>query len=205
MSKNMNYEVTLKEAQERFSKKDLASIAELSGAVLNPDGALELCFLGQVYRVTPDGKVSLANDTQEVGLTAKILLLHYLAQAQGIPVRDKLISFKELPGGTIYIEPFTNRAIRPLVSLFGENPSELLTTGKKLGGEPAALGDISITVRALPNVPVTLVLWAGDDEFPPSGNILFDISAPHFLPTEDYAVLASLLVYELKSLKTNIC
>jgi hypothetical protein len=50
---------------------------------------------------------------------------------------------------------------------------------------------------------VTFVLWGGDDEFPPSGNILFDSSAPQFLPTEDFAVLASLLVAELKRAKSE--
>ncbi len=222
-SKNLNYEVTLKEAQRRFTERDFARTAVLAGAQVTPDNNLELPFLGQSYTVSPQGEVTLSssapvtgpqdqpgsnleprtsNLADEVPLTVKILILHYLAGAEGIPVRQKPISFKELPGGAIYIGPFTNRAIRPLVSVFGENPTELLEAGRGLGGTKADLGDMSIRIHAFPNVPVTLVLWRGDEEFSPSGNILFDVSAPHYLPTEDYAVLASLVVYQLKNLKS---
>jgi len=42
-------------------------------------------------------------------------------------------------------------------------------------------------------------LWEGDEEFPPSGNILFDASAGSHFATEDFAVLASVVVYALKN------
>ncbi len=221
-SKNLNYEVTLKEAQRRFTERDFARIAVLAGARVTSDNNLELPFLGQSYTVSPQGEVTLSskatgpqdqpgsnlehrtsNLVDEVPLTVKILILHYLATAEGVPVQQKPISFKELPGGAIYIGPFTNRAIRPLVSVFGDNPAELLEVGRELGGTKTDLGDVSVRIDAFPHVPVTLVLWQGDEEFPPSGNILFDVSASHYLPTEDYAVLASLVVYELKNLKQH--
>ena len=200
MSSAMNYDVTLKEAQQRFVESDLPRMALLSGATVTEDGDLQLSFLGQVHLVDAQGEVSYAAGDEEVPLTAKILLLHYLAQAQGVPVRGKLISFKELPGGAIYIEPFTKRAIKPMISMFGNRPESLLELGKRLGAQQASLGDVSICLQVLPYIPVTLVLWAGDEEFPPSGNILFDSSAANFLPTEDYAVLASFVVFHLKKL-----
>jgi len=38
-------------------------------------------------------------------------------------------------------------------------------------------------------VPITFVLWRGDEEIPPSGNVLFDASIPSYLPVEDIAVV----------------
>jgi hypothetical protein len=203
MSKNYNYEVTLREAMRRFCEREIMSIPPLTGATVGKDGQLELKFLNRTYSIDSSGQVVLPPDQEEVPLTIKILLLHYLAQGSEAIVNDKFVSFKELPGGTIYIQPFTNRAIRPLVSLFGEHPTGLSAAGSKLGGVTAKLGDVGITLYPLPRVPVTFVLWGGDDEFPPSGNILFDSSAPQFLPTEDFAVLASLLVAELKRAKSE--
>ncbi|MCL6560367.1 MAG: DUF3786 domain-containing protein, partial [Firmicutes bacterium] len=49
-----------------------------------------------------------------------------------------------------------------------------------------------------PLVPVTYVLWLGDDEFPASGTVLFDSTASTHLATEDYAFIAGMGVFELK-------
>ena len=64
-------------------------------------------------------------------------------------------------------------------------------------GELADLGDASITLRPLPRLPLTVVLWKGDDEFTPEGSILFDGSVGSYLPTEDIAMLSGMVVYRL--------
>ncbi|MBW1912080.1 MAG: DUF3786 domain-containing protein, partial [Deltaproteobacteria bacterium] len=50
---------------------------------------------------------------------------------------------------------------------------------------------------ALPLAPLALVLWKGDDEFPPEGNILFDKNISKILSAEDMAWLAGMAVYPL--------
>jgi hypothetical protein len=59
----------------------------------------------------------------------------------------------------------------------------------KSGGEPVEIGDVSFVLRAFPYVPVQYVLWEGDDEFPPSVQLLFDASVDHYLALEDIVVL----------------
>jgi hypothetical protein len=49
----------------------------------------------------------------------------------------------------------------------------------------------------MPKIPVCLILWAGDDEFPPAGNVLFDASISRYLIAEDVAVLSGMVVYPL--------
>jgi hypothetical protein len=44
----------------------------------------------------------------------------------------------------------------------------------------------------LPRVPITFILWEGDDEFPPSIKILFDPSITGYLPLEDISVISKL-------------
>jgi hypothetical protein len=38
-------------------------------------------------------------------------------------------------------------------------------------------------------VPLAVVYWYGDDEFPPNASVLFDASAGHYLSTDGLAVL----------------
>jgi hypothetical protein len=83
------------------------------------------------------------------------------------------------------------------VNHFGRQPDLLLEATQPFGGHEAQLGDASVTVDAFPHVPVTLVIWKGDDELPPSGNVFFDASITDYLPTEDVTVLAGNLVWKV--------
>ncbi|MBW2011870.1 MAG: DUF3786 domain-containing protein, partial [Deltaproteobacteria bacterium] len=51
-----------------------------------------------------------------------------------------------------------------------------------------------------PKVPLQLILWAGDDEFAPEANILFDDTVSKILSPEDAAWLAGMIVYRLMAL-----
>ena len=42
-----------------------------------------------------------------------------------------------------------------------------------------------------------LILWKGDDEFPPEGSILFDRGINKILSAEDIAWLSGMVVYPL--------
>jgi hypothetical protein len=54
-----------------------------------------------------------------------------------------------------------------------------------------------VTIDAFPRVPVTLVLWKGDEEVAPAGNVLFDGNIPDYLPTEDVAALCGNIVWKM--------
>jgi len=46
-------------------------------------------------------------------------------------------------------------------------------------------------------VPVTLVFWKGDEEFPPRLSILLDKSISHYLPTEDIVLASQMFALRL--------
>ncbi|MDA8235439.1 MAG: DUF3786 domain-containing protein [Clostridia bacterium] len=200
---NYNLDKTLAVAQEKLKAKEPEIMAQLSSTEYNQDNkTFRVPFLGEEYLVQyPEGKVTLAgNETQEVSLQNQILILHYLVTASGQPIQNQYISFKELPDGAIYIDPFTKRTINPMLKLFGHDLDLFKTTAAKLGGEIKNLGHAGVTINVFPKVPITYVIWEGDDEFPASGNVLFDASAGSYLPTEDYAVVASQVIWTLKAL-----
>ncbi|ACV62550.1 hypothetical protein Dtox_1693 [Desulfofarcimen acetoxidans DSM 771] len=201
----INLVPALEKAKTIFSQKDAEAMALKAGVTYNTEKKeFAVPFLGQDYRVVyPDGEVYYSDSNSEVIIEVKILILHYLYGASGVDLQNKLISFKELPDGFIYIEPFTNRAIRPLVGIFGNIPDKMLSAGEKLGGERLTMGDASITIPVFPRVPVTFILWLADEEFPANGNVLFDASAPRYLDTEDYALLPSLVIGAMKKLAFN--
>ena len=170
----------------------------LCAAGNSPDAIL-VQFLGQKYTVIPREKTILASDGNEhFNLFHVGIILHYLVHAKNQPLANKLIGFRELWGGNEYYYAFNNRVLVPLTDYFGERPKLFMESGKSLGGEPSGKGEFGLTVPALPRVPVTVLLWTGDEEVPPAANVLFDASANEQMETEALVWLAVAMVSELK-------
>lgn len=195
----MNLEPALGKAQEEFARRSPEAMAFNAGGSLAA-GGIRLSFLGREYLIShPGGEIAkCTGGGEKVTAAVRIILLHYLAQSTPAVPEGRYISFQELPGGSIYLGPYTQRVIRPLLKHFGPQPERLVAAGGKIGGRPAGVGDFSVTLLVLPKIPLTFVVWAGDEEFPPSGNVLFDSSAPRHLPTEDYVVLCGLTLDALR-------
>ncbi len=196
------YNLAYKLACETLAEiKDIEQQCRRSGAQyqLKDSGqVITIRYLGQPYTISlPDIGISPADSTGEVPIREKVLILHYFLSAKGTPVSNNLITFRELPEGKVYLPTFAKRTTSPLVKYFGKEPGLLLETGKKLGGYKADYGDTSVTIDAFKYVPVTFVLWQGDDEFPPEGNILFDATVTDYLSTEDMIVLCEIITWKL--------
>lgn len=203
MSKSyLNLDVAYNFAVEKLQQKDPVEIARNAGVKYNSEvQSFTVPYLGENFTVTyPDGQIRFVDRNDNPPLTVIILILHYLINSNGAPVQGKWISFKELPDGAIYNEPFGRRAIKPMLNLFADKQEEFLRLAETLGGHRQKLGDSSVTITPFPRIPITFVIWGGDDEFPPSGNILFDASAHCYLPTEDFAMMSGLIIYHLGEL-----
>jgi hypothetical protein len=201
-----NYEYGYNLAYELASEQlavagDLKQRCFKSGAGYKRAGSKEIItveFLNQAYNVTlPDIDVSLVDSQAEVPISDKILILHYLTLASGAPLSRKPIAFQELPEGASYLRTFAKRSIEPLVKHFGGEPRRLVEVAKRLGGSKAGYGDAAVIINGFKMVPVTIVLWGGDEEFSPRGNILFDSTIPEYPSTYDITVLCDAITWRL--------
>lgn len=189
-------------AQEQLAEiQDIEQLCLRSGTrflVTGSQKKITIEYLNQLYQISiPNVEVLLANSLEDVPIRDKVLILHYLLSAKGTPLSNKLISFKELPGGGNYYRTFSKRAIEPLVEHFGEQPHVLIDTAGKPGGHTVAYGDAAVTINAFSRVPVTIVLWQGDEEFPPQGDVLFDAAISDYLSTYDIVVLCESIIWKL--------
>ena len=155
-------------------------------------------YFGQPRRVTwPEVTVAPVEGSGELPLTEQILILHYLENTSGTEPEGANIDFKQVPQGGFYWSAFVSRAVKPLLDTFGDAPDFYLQVATALGGDPQPFGDAAARFLAFPLVPVTHVLWRGDEEFDPEASILFDATIPEHLSTEDIAALAGASVYRL--------
>jgi len=191
------YQVAYDALRARLAGRDLDAIVERSGSRRLGPGRIGLRCLGREYVVSyPDGLV-LEADGQPAPATEAILLLLYLTQSSGRALEGRWVGFEHISGGGGYIASFRGRVVAPLLRAFGSRPEALLSAAAALDGEPLDLGDASVRLPALPCVPMAYVVWNGDDEFPPSANVVFDASVEAYLDAEAVTVLAELAAHRL--------
>jgi hypothetical protein len=194
-------------AAKELAGRDPAQVAELAGAEPLAEGnGLTLAYYGRPVKVTWNPlAVAALDEAPPLPLAEQALILHYLQNADGAPPAGQWVTFREVEAGEFYWSAFVKRAKDPLVKFFGARPELLMELAPKVGGESgggaeAQAGDASIVVRAFPSVCFLLVLWAGDEEFPPEGNVLMDKNVGHYLSTEDVALAAGLPIYKMMAL-----
>jgi hypothetical protein len=127
-----------------------------------------------------------------VTLVARIIILHYINSASGIPFAGEKIAYGDIPACMHYGPVFDKRVLKPLVRAFGYDKYAFKEAGKLTGAREEEFGDASFTLFAFPKVPITFILWEGDEEFPPRAKALFDPSVTGYLPLEDIVVIAKL-------------
>lgn len=183
------YENAIKLAREKLLRLSPEKVCGLCGVSFEEDKYI-IKWLSKNYGLpvfsNPDYSQSL-----------EIIFLHYLISEGTKKPEGKLISYRDVPNAMFYEPKFVSRAVEPFVKCFGKNPEKFIEISKIFGGVKSSEGDFSIKINLLPYLPVTYILWEGDDEFEPAGNILFDKTAPGRLCAEDLAVAASLGTYEL--------
>ena len=181
---------------------DPASVASRAGAAYCPagTGAYEIRFAvwGREVAVEVPGFVARDPATgKECDPGTQALTAYYLRTTDGSPEEGRRISFSELPDGAFYFRAFQGYTGEMLARVFGGDLAALGRAAEKLGGRREAEGDLAFSFRALPRVPILLVCWRGDEEFPASAKLLFDSSAGRHLPTDVCAILGSTLTRRL--------
>ena len=186
-------------AVETLSEQAVSDISERSGFELEDETCLRVPFLNRVFRVRfPDFEFSDQTDADsEIPIQEQILILHYLLAPGAHPLAGQWVAYREIPGASFYFSAFVKRAIDPVKNVFGQNLTGLSKAAALLNGRPIEPGDVGFEFDVLPNVPLQLILYAADEEFPAEANILFDRTVGKILSPEDIAWLAGMLVYRL--------
>lgn len=197
-----DYITAKKLAVEKLAKLPLDRIIQQSGFAISEAAAISIPFLNRNYRVSyPDFEFVDASETnKEIPIQEQVLILHYLMADSPHKLPPKWIAYREIGGAAFYFSAFVKRAIDPLKKVFGQNVSGFKKAAGQLNAVPIETGDAGFEFHIFPKVPLQMILWIGDDEFPPEANILFDQTIGDYLSPEDVAWLAGMVVYRLIAL-----
>ncbi len=188
---------------EKLAAVDFSMLVERTGFASAREGTFDVPFLDRRYRVGyPAFDFTDADDAgREVPIQEQVLILHYFEAPSVEMPAGQWVAYREIRDASFYFSAFVKRAIDPLKKVFGQRPEALEKPARKLSGRFLSdLGDTAWEFRLFPRVPLRLIVYAGDEEFPPEANILFDRTIGEILSAEDIAWLAGMLVYRLMAL-----
>jgi hypothetical protein len=163
-------------------------------------------LLNSEYMVNlPEKKVLLASrrsggsaeQASEAGFAEELCILTYLINSQDLPVADKLVTAQALPEGQFFFRGPHKLATEKLEEVFGQCPERLYEVAGKFGAKRREFGDASIELYVLPRVPLTIVIWRGDEEFGARVSILFDETAAAQLPLDALLAAVNLAIKAL--------
>ena len=146
-----------------------------------------LPFLNQIFKILPKTRsiVTLYNRTPKIkSFELDLIILTYLLRAQAIDISERIVNEKQIPGGEAFFRGPHSLNTGPMEELFGEDREAFLSAGRRLNGEAKKMGDAAVCLPVFPRVPVILILWEKDDEFPAEIKFNFDSTISRHLPLD---------------------
>jgi len=163
------------------------------------DQQIQLTYWGQVMRISwPDLKVRKLSDGSECSVYDAGMLLYYLREADGTPMAERWIGYRELPGGSFYSQAFQGYSGDRLARAYGGSPEAFIAAAHILEGIAlTGLPGLAFAFEPLPRIRLATILYPGDEEFAARASVLFDAAASHYMTTDGLALLGAGLVGRL--------
>jgi hypothetical protein len=142
------------------------------------------------FSVIPEEKIIKSSTCQGETIIKKYgyFFIHsclwYLINAKDIPLTERLIKPVNIKGGEMF---FRGSHVLPLDNMakkYGDDKEAFIKRGEELCAEVLEYGDASLKLLPMPRIPVTLILWLEDEEFPPRADLLLDSSCELQLPLD---------------------
>ena len=192
---NHKEEVPFSFYEDKFKAADPTEISTRLPDTGFDGNAFSVKLLGTTYRITwPDCTI-----TPEAPLPKQTFLLRWLLEGKQAAGSGNWLTFREMPWGELYIKPYTGRVLTRAAFTFGTRVEAFRTAAQKLGGVPVNHGDAGFAFEFLPGLSVQILVWAGDEEFPPNAQVLYSDNFATAVAAEDRVVAGDLLITHIKA------
>lgn len=151
----------------------------------------------------PSGDIYHSDYSQVIKLPIKTLILRYLINAVGVAPSNKLITYRDVPGGNVYYPNFYGRCIKRFEGTFKGKYNLFEKAALACNGIKVDNGDIAYKIEFINNVFMTFILWKGDDEFPTTSQVLFDGNVSFYFSAEDLAFVGDICMSALTNKAFN--
>lgn len=138
-----------------------------------------------------------SHPSQSPDFYLQLAAVNYLIGAKDLPLIGKWTSETQFPTGSMFFRGFHKMPTYELEQAFGRNSARFASTSRSLGGKKVEGGDCAFEFIFFPRLPVKLILWRADEEFPARMIFLFDRSANQHFKLDGLWAVGKALANEL--------
>ena len=157
-------------------------------------------LLGRIFAIShPDYAIRALDGGPVPPLNVQTFLLRYLLESRDVAWAGEWKTFREMPWGEMYIKPYTGRVLTRAAFTFGSRVAAFRAAAEKMGALPLPHGDAGYQFDLIGGYQMRLLVWEGDDEFPPNAQVLYSDNFAGGFAAEDRVVAGDILISVVKS------
>ena len=197
---NHKEEVPFSYYEEKFRSLDVQDALDRLPELAFDGEKFRVKLLGRTYEIAyPEYAISPVDGGAMPPLPVQTFLLRYLMESKSVAFTGQWKTFREMPWGELYIKPYTGRVLTRAAFTFGTRLAAFKAACEKMGATAVAHGDAGYQLEFVDGYSMQILVWEGDDEFPPNAQILYsDNFAQGFAP-EDRVVAGDILISTIKA------
>ena len=197
---NHKEEVPFAHYEEKFRTLEPASVLERLKAVEWDGKEFTLTLLGRRFAIShPDYAIRALDDGKLPPLPVQTFLLRYLLESKDVSWAGQWKTFREMPWGEMYIKPYTGRVLTRAAYTFSFKLDAFRAAAEKMGAEAVKHGDAGYRFDLIGDYQIQILIWQGDDEFPPNAQILYSDNFAEGFAAEDRVVAGDILISTIKA------
>ncbi len=197
---NNKEEVPFSHYEERYRSLDPAEAAARLPYVRWDEARFAVTLLGRTYYLSwPEYAIEAADGGKLPPLPTQTFLLRLLLEGRDEPWTGGWKTFREMPWGEMYIQPYTGRVLTRAAFTFGTRLAKFRAAAQALGAEPVQHGDAGFAFDLIGPYRMQILVWEGDDEFPPNAQVLYTDNFAGGFSAEDRVVAGDILISHIKA------
>jgi len=162
--------------------------------------AFTVRLLGREFAIAHPGYAIRALDGGAVPpLPTQTFLLRYLLEGKNIKWNGQWKTFREMPWGEMYIQPYTGRVLTRAAFTFGTRVAAFCKASEKMGAVKLPHGDAGYQFELVHGYQMQILVWEGDEEFPPNAQVLYSDNFETGFAPEDRVVAGDILISTIKA------
>ena len=157
-------------------------------------------LLGREYAIShPQYAIRAVDGGALPPLPVQTFLLRYLLESKQVAWAGEWKTFREMPWGEMYIKPYTGRVLTRAAFTFSFKLTAFCAACEKRGAVKLSHGDAGYQFQLVPGYHIQILIWQGDEEFPPNAQVIYSDNFAEGFAAEDRVVAGDILISTIKA------